>query len=445
MPQGTSPPHSPEVELEVVAAMLVHDQAVPWAATLLQAGDFYLARYRVVFEALLAVHDEHQLEDVVLVTERLKEAGQWDVMGGHRGLSKILERHGYTQHLESYAAVLKAKALQRRLIDAAGDIGWIGQQDDLADEDRLQQLDQVVRSVYDEAGVSHMADAKLCISEHMAIVTEAHERDGLVGVTTGLRRLDEETGGLRPGWQVLILAGTGVGKSAMAINNLALSALRAGETVAIFALEMTRHEVIGRMVSACSGVPYHIQVRGQLDKDLDKGDPTPDRIKYEEGVRAVEQLDVHVDEGDMLTLEQLCIRSRALAHRRGRPLGMIVVDYIQLLECSAKTGSRTEELSKISRGLKRLAKELKTVVVTLSQPTAEGQRASKSGDRDLTLSDAKGSQSIGADVDLALLLNRNTDSGTIRLEAGKFRHGPSFYLTEDDLRWHGGRMAFLDR
>jgi replicative DNA helicase len=230
------------------------------------------------------------------------------------------------------------------------------------------------------------------------------------------------------------MAASGVGKSAFACSNLALEAAKAGKTVAIYSLEMTRAQVMGRMIAAESGVPYHIQTRGRMGTD--------DRQRYEQALPLVSDLPIFVDEGEGLTLDSLSSRTRALAYEQGG-LGMVVLDYIQLMEADGNAkawrSNRTEEIGKITRTLKRLAKELKCVVVTLSQPTAEGSRSG----RDLTLADAKGAQSIGADVDMAIILNKR-DDGAVRLDVAKFRHGPPFRLVNGEVRWNGARMRFED-
>ena len=246
--------------------------------------------------------------------------------------------------------------------------------------------------------------------------------------------MDDEIGGLLPGWHVLIMAASGGGKSAFACSNLALSAAKAGKTVAVYSLEMTRAQVMGRLIAAESGVPYHVQMRGRMSDH--------DRSRYEQALPLVCGLPLYVDEGEGLTLDSLSSRTRALAYEHGG-LGMIVLDYIQLMEADTNSkawrSNRTEEISKITRTLKRLAKELRCVVVTLSQPTAEGARSG----RDLTLADAKGAQSIGADVDMAIIINKR-DDGFVRLDVAKFRHGPPFKLNNGEVIWNGARMMFQD-
>lgn len=434
---NNAPPSIPaavELETEVVATMMIHEHLIPVAQNLLSVRDFYSAKHRAIFEGLCTVYAQHQAADVALLQEHLQASGRWEVVGGFRTLSGLMDRIGTSANLERYARVIKERTLQRDMLSVAAEIqAHALDSGEITTEDRLRQVDALVRTLYQETGLTDMSEARQCAREHHEIVERARDHHGLVGHTTGLRSLDNCTGGLMPGWQVLVMAAAGVGKSALAINNLALSVARTGEPVAIFSLEMTRAEVIGRMIAAIGGVPYHVQTRGQMSEE--------DEASYVSAMGYVEQLPVWVDEGDMMTIEQLGIRARALQHRVGRPLGLIVVDYLQLLESGKKHGNRTEELATMSRSLKRLAKELGCPVVTLSQPTAEGARS----DRPLRLSDARGSQSIGADVDLALLLNRNAEQGTIKLEGGKFRHGPTFAITEDELRWRGDLMMFVDR
>ena len=353
-------------------------------------------------------------------------------MGGSRVLGELLDRAGVSSHVDTYAGMLREKTLQRRVLEAGVSLGEVARNDDLTSDERLAQTDRVVRAVFEKGAPGGLSHGKNGVSEHGEIVEHAETVDGgIIGIRSGIQGLDMGLGGLRPGWQVLVMAAAGVGKSALAINNLALECARGGKTVAIFSLEMTRGQVMGRLIAAESGVPYHVQCRGQMKKK--------DRAAYERAVPVVGDLPIFVDEGEGLGIDALSARCRSLSYERGG-IGMVILDYIQLMEADTtrRNWNRTEELSQITRTLKRLAKELSCVVVTLSQPTAEGARGGR-----LTLAHAKGSQSIGADVDVAILINR-TDGGEVTIDVAKFRHGPPFRVDATEMRWNGARMQFQD-
>ena len=425
-------PHSFKAEQEVLAAVLIQPECLAELLPQLQQADFYVSQHQAVWVSMAECHDRHGRLDLVLLQQTAQDTGQWTAMGQTRVLSELLDRSGLTSHLPRYVQILQSKALQRRLVEAGRDMEDLGRSD-MDDDERIAQADSVVRQVYQSApsnGLSHGRDG---VDKHTELVTQALEGTRPPGLKTGLWCLDTHVGGLQPGWHILVMAASGVGKSAFAINNLALQCARAGQPVAIFTLEMTNGQVMGRLVAAQSGVPFHVQTRGRMDDR--------DRERYEKAVPVVRQLPIYVDEGEGLTLSALSARTKALAYQTGG-LGMVVLDYLQLMEVEQgpkRAFNRSEEIAQITRTLKRLAKELECVVVTLSQPTAEGARA----DRDLTLADAKGAQSIGADVDMALILNKN-QGGAVKLNVAKFRHGPPAVFQNGAVKWNGARMVFED-
>jgi|TARA_R100000458_G_scaffold12970_1_gene10802 replicative DNA helicase len=431
---STPPPQSFEAEQEVLATCLISPENMPWLSTQLLVTDFWVGQHQVLWSLFTECQEKHGTVDLVLLQQLAKDSGRWEPCGGTRVMAQIMDRAGLSAHADRYVAILKDKALQRRVLDAAYSLDVVARDDDLDADSRLASVDAAIRQVFEGTAAQGLRHGGTGVKEHDAIVSAASDGRAPDGLKTGLWHMDEQIGGLMPGWHVLVMAASGVGKSAFACSNLALEAAKQGKTVAIYSLEMTRAQVMGRMIAAESGVPYHIQTRGRMSDE--------DRDRYAMALPAVCNLPLYIDEGEGLTLDSLSSRTRALAYEKGG-LGMIVLDYIQLMEADGNAkawrSNRTEEISKITRTLKKLAKELKCVVVTLSQPTAEGARSG----RDLSLADAKGAQSIGADVDMAVILNKR-DDGAVRLDVAKFRHGPPFRLTNGEIRWNGARMRFED-
>lgn len=435
------PPHSADVEQEVLAAVLVNDDAVPFAASMLTPEDFYLIRHRVVYEAAVAVFKEHGAVDLVLLEERLKVAGKLEAAGGLAGVARLLDRKGYSQHLERYAEVLKAKTLQRRLIDIGAEVELLAREDDLTSTERLQRVDHMVRGLYNDADTGGLEHVSQAVERHRRMVARAEDSGGVVGLRTGIHALDDKIGGLRPGWMVMVMAPTAGGKTAFSLNNLCYEVLKAGGSAMMFAVEMEEDQVAGRLISRYTGISYERQTQGNMTAE--------DRADFDEACDLVSGVDLYIDEDSTISIDQLCMRARARAHKMGKSPDLIVVDYIQLLIQERAGGRVTEasELAHISRSLKRLANSLKTVVVSVTQPTQSAQRAANNGERYLTVADAKGAQALSADVDLALMINKRDDDTAdgghhIRIEAGKFRHGPTFYITERDVRWHGETMSY---
>ena len=425
-------PYSFKAEQEVLATVLVSPECISRLACLLSEEDFHISQHKACWTSMVETQKRHGTADLVLIMQTAQDMGLWERLGGSRVLSELLDRVGFTSHMEQYADVLRGKTLQRRVLDASRELEDTARDDKISRDQRLAASDRVVRSIFTHASVGGLAHGKHGVEEHSEAVTYATGiGGGIVGIRSGIDSLDNQLGGLRDGWQVLVMAGAGMGKSAFAINNLALSCAREGRSVAIFSLEMTQGQVMGRLIAAESGVPYHVQCRGQMKER--------DEEEYGRALPLVAELPVFVDEGDGLGLDALSARARSLAYERGN-LGLIVLDYIQLMEVdmSKRSFNRTEEIAAITRTLKRLAKELGCVVVTLSQPTAEGARSER-----LTLAHAKGAQAIGADVDVAILINKDK-KGDVVLDVAKFRHGPPFALDSTEVRWNGARMQFMN-
>lgn len=425
-------PQSFKTEQEVLATILISPETLPKLAAELTVDDFHNETHRSIWLTMLETQKRHETTDLLLISETAKATGLWEKMGGAGVLSQIMERVGISHHADRYVSILKDNTLQRRVLDASEDLRALALDADINRDNRLAQTDRICRGVFAGGAINGLTHARKGVEEHVDTVREAAESGGgIVGITSGISSLDRQMGGFRDGWQCLVMALPGVGKSAFAINNLALNCAKQGRAVAIFSLEMTRAQVMGRLIAAESGVPYHIQSRGQMDQN--------DTARYERGAAVVADLPIYVDEGEGLGVDALSARSRSLSYDVP-DLGLIILDYIQLmdLESDRRKFNRTEEISQVTRTLKKLAKELGCVVVTLSQPTAEGARSER-----LTLAHAKGAQSIGADVDVAVIVNKN-QAGDVLMDVAKFRHGPPFKVGRGEVKWNGAKMRFVD-
>ena len=427
---GDRIPHAFEAEQEVLATVLVAPETMDSLSNRLVGDDFYIEQHRTCWLVMAESQKRHDATDLVLLMQTAKDMSLWERMGGHRVLAELLDRIGLSKNANHYVDLLKEKTLQRRVLEASHNLHSVALDDGLDRDQRLAETDKIVRTVFSKSAVGGLEHGRHGVTEHDAVVAHAESTgSGIVGVTSGIEALDKKIGGFRDGFQVLVMAAAGIGKSAFAINNLALSCAKSGRSVAIFSLEMTQGQVMGRLIAAESGVPYHVQCRGQMK--------AKDRDNYHQAAPVIGNLPIFVDEGEGLGIDALSARARSLSYERG-DLGLIVLDYIQLMEVdsSKRAFNRTEELSQITRTMKRLAKELHCVVVTLSQPTAEGARSER-----LTLAHAKGAQAIGADVDVAILINK-TSQGDVILDVAKFRHGPPFVLEAGTVRWNGAKMMF---
>ena len=428
-PDKVIPPSSQEAEREVLSAALVDPRIWPTVESSVEAGDFYNLKGRELFEVLQATHDRHGTIALALVMQAYKDRGVWK-QSTTAWLADILERSGTTNNVGHYCEILRSKSLARRVLDASWSLQATACDDALTDSSRLSAVDDVLRGLYKAGRVEDLVTAGQAVLQHAEAVQEAIDSDGgIMGLRTGIPTVDQATGGLKGGWQVVILADSGVGKSTLALQ-IANLAARDNKRVAVFSLEMSAQEVVGRAICQASGVAYQRQTRGTMRPD--------EMARYQDALGVVGNWPIHIDENE-ITLGRMAIRAKALAHQHGG-LDLVILDYLQLLTIGdGGKRNRTEEIETITRRMKRLARELDCVVLTLSQPTSEGGRRGRIDHRD-----AKGAQSIGADVDLALCISRTQDDGR-RLDGTKFRHGPTFYVPEDRLVFLGDRMVFVER
>jgi replicative DNA helicase len=396
--------------------------------TSVDPGDFYNLKARELFEVLRSTHERHGTLDMPLVVQEYKDRGCWKSTT-HEYLADVLARSGTVSNVDRYCEILRSKSLARCVLDAAWGLEATACDDALTDSARLSAVDDALRGIYKAGRVEPLITAGQAVLEHEAVVQAGMDSDGgITGLRTGLPTVDQATGGLKGGWQVVILADSGVGKSALALQ-IANLAARDHKRVVLFTLEMKAQEVMGRAISQVSGVSYQRQVRGQMNPD--------EVMKYEAAKPIVGQWPIHVDENAGLTLGRLAIRAKAVAHQHGK-VDLVILDYLQLLTLGDDArGNRTEEIEAITRRMKRLARELDCVVITLSQPDKEGSKRGRIDHRD-----AKGAQSIGADVDLALCISKIQDER--RIDGTKFRHGAQFYIPQDRLRFRGERMIFQE-
>ena len=312
---------------------------------------------------------------------------------GFYALSEVLERKGTTTNIGRYAQIVIEKALKRAIVEAGERVSHLGF-GDLPGYAALDQAEETLRRPQDRGTMDRGTSALDGVAEYMKAV--AAVQDGTADtrrMPSGLAPLDGALGGgVRPGWLVVVMSAAGHGKSALAINNFALSTAKSGAPVLVCSYEMVPEEVYGRMIAAESGVPVHVQQKPGLTGE--------ECQRMQAAAETVSSLPMVVEGARCATVEQIRRTARRIAIEKGA-LGMVVVDYLQLMKGSTgrRDSTKEEEISHNTRGLKLLAVELGCVVVCLSQPILEAKRARKRPH----ISDAKGSGSIEDDADLALV------------------------------------------
>lgn len=431
-------PHSADAEQEVLGAVLLR---VGMVARLVEAGlrpqDFHLERNQLVCRAMLDLAETGVAVDEATVRERLLSRGEWEKSGEFRTLGALMDRGLVTGAFDHMCDVVKRYALRRLLVSHGWDVSKMGLESD-EPELSLEMAHRGLRDIAESGklytGVT-VSDGVKGYMDYIGKVQAGEITD--TRLPTGLSKLDEYLGGgLKTGWQVVVMSAAGHGKTAFAVNNLAMSAAKAGHPVLICSLEMQAKEVIGRMVAAESGVPVHVHDRAGLDP-----------LDYSRMMRAADVvfgLPIRIIGARHGTVESIMSVARQMKAQHGN-LGMVIVDYLQLMRTPEKADASSEEkISGNSGALKLMANELDCVSVVLSQPILSAKRDKKRP----SITQAKGSGSIEDDADLALIpwLPFKVDDSAPRNHAemgmDKFRHGPQHNLGMEDISWNGKSMRF---
>jgi replicative DNA helicase len=428
---GRVPPHNLEAERSLLGAMLLSKEAVAVAVEIVRsADDFYKPAHGHVYDAVTTLYAAGNAVDAVTVADELGRLGLLDLVGGLPALFEMQAATPATSNAARYATIVEEHALLRRLIGAAGQIADLGYElpDDVAAAvDRAESLvfEVAQRRVTDSlAPLRDLLSAKL---DHLEALYERGET--ITGVPTGYVDLDERLSGLQPSNLVIVGARPAMGKTSLALGMAAHAALEGGHPVLLFSLEMSHLELTQRLLGAEARVDATRLRNGRLLE--------ADWPKISHAVGRLAEAPIYIDDNPNLTVMEIRAKARRLKSRLGQ-LGMVVVDYLQLMTGRTNAENRQVEVAEISRGLKILARELEVPVVALSQLSRNlEQRADK---RPL-LADLRESGSLEQDADVVLFIYRDevynpdsADRGTAEVIVAKHRNGPTGIT----------RLAFLD-
>ncbi|MBI1844922.1 MAG: replicative DNA helicase [Actinobacteria bacterium] len=428
---GRVPPHNLEAEESLLGAMLLSRDAVVAAAEVgLNSGDFYKPAHGHIHEAINSLYGAGEPADPVTVAEELRRSGLLEAVGGPAFLVTLQARTPATSNAARYARIIEEHALLRRLIGVAGEIAEMGYalpEDVSGAVDRAEALvfDVAQRRVTDSlAPIRDLLDASLTRLEMLY-----EKGDSITGVATGYHDLDELLSGLQPSSLVIVGARPATGKTAFALGMAAHAALESGRPVLLFSLEMSHLEITQRMLGAEARVDSTRLRNGRLTES--------DWTKISHAIGRLAEAPLYIDDNPQISVMEIRAKARRLKSKVG-DLGMVVVDYLQLMTGRTSAENRQVEVSEISRGLKILARELETPVVALSQLS---RQLESRADKRPMLSDLRESGSLEQDADVVMFLYRDElynsespDRGTAEVLVTKHRSGPTGMV----------RLAFLD-
>ena len=386
-------PHNLDAERSVLGAILLDNHALNTAIEKLKPEDFFLDQHRRVYQQMIALGETQQAIDLVTLTDELHRHGELEASGGAAYLAQLVDGVPRVTNLEHYARIVKEKALLRNLIHATY---AIQQQALEAEEDADVILDRAESSIFqlaEERVRQGFVGVKELVRENFdrlaRIFTEGKR---VTGLSTGYQQLDNLTSGLQPSELLILAARPTMGKTALALNISENVALRAGEPVAIFSLEMSKESLLLRLLASQARVDAHKFRTGHLGRD--------DWRKMTESLARLGEAPLWVDDSGSATVVELGAKARRL--KRDKGVALVIVDYLQLVAARGRFSNRNEEVSSITRGLKGLAKELKVPVLVLSQLT----RAPEREERRPQLADLRESGAIEQDADVVLFIHR---------------------------------------
>jgi len=412
------PPHSLEAEVSVLGSCLISKDAVVVALDLLKADDFYRNAHHVVFEAVHALATANEPVDAVTVTEWLARHSRLDEVGGAAALYDLTDQVPTAANAAYYARIVRDRALLRRLIDAGARVTQLGYE---PTDDALQTVDRAESIVYELAQTGNSAD----FTPLNELLTESFERRELLskersevtGLATGFDDLDRLTAGLQRQNLVIIAARPSMGKSGLALGIAEYVAIDTRKPVLLFSLEMSKTELVNRMLSSQARVDSGRLRTGRLDDQHWRA--------LGEALGRMSDAPLYIDDTPSITMLEIRAKARRLKQRAG--LDLVIVDYLQLMSSSKRSDNRVQEVAEMSRGLKMLAKELDVPVVALSQLSRQPEART---DKRPMLSDLRESASIEQDADIVGFIYRDEvydadspDKGTAELIIAKHRNG----------------------
>jgi replicative DNA helicase len=420
------PPHSVEAEQSVLGGLLLENSAWERVADLINEQDFYRADHRAIWRHTQQLISENRPADVVTVAEVLESHNRLEEVGGLVYLAALAQNTPSAANIRHYAEIVRERSVLRRLVEVGAEIAESAYSP--LGRSAAEILDAAEAKVFDikEAGARALQGfqpLQPLLVEVVNRIDELYSRDNpsdVTGVATGFADLDMRTSGLQPGDLIIVAGRPSMGKTAFSLNIAENVALNGGLPVAVFSMEMGANQLVMRMLGSVGKLDQHKLRTGKIAED--------DWPRLTHALGRLNEAPVFIDESPGLTVMDLRARARRLARQSAGKLGLIVIDYLQLMSGSGSGENRATEISEISRALKGLAKELHVPIVALSQLNRSlEQRPNKRP----VMSDLRESGAIEQDADVILFIYRDEvynpdspDKGTAEIIIGKQRNGP---------------------
>jgi replicative DNA helicase len=420
------PPQSIEAEEAVLGGILLDNRALDRALELILPDDFYRESHRRIFRAMIDLDERREPADVITLCECLRTRGDLEAAGGVSAIAELAERAATAANVAYYAKIVKEKSILRSLVEAATDVA-VRATEGTGDVDQfLEDAEKAVFAISERKIKRAFFKVEDIIAQSLDTIQSLFERPELVtGVPTGFIDLDRMTAGLQPADLVIIAGRPSMGKSALATNIAQYCAAHHGKAVALFSLEMSKEQLVLRMLCGEARVDGARVRSGYMsERDLTRLAMAAQRLA---------DLEIYIDDTPALSILELRSKTRRLMRELGRdakkPFGLVVVDYLQLMRAHREVDSREQEISAISRSLKALAKELDVPVIALSQLNRQVEQRA---DKRPAMADLRESGAIEQDADVIMFVYRDevynkttTEEGVAEIIVAKQRNGPT--------------------
>lgn len=390
------PPQSVETEQSILGAILLDKDAIIKVADIITPTDFYRDDHQVIYDAMVSLFEKRSPIDVVTTAEMLEKKKKLKDVGGAAYLSTLVNSVPTAAHIKQYAEIIRQKSTLRRLIQTAGQISELGFEESNEIEEVLDKAESALFAVSQKQLRDNFTSIKDILADSFDRIDELHKNKGVLrGVPSGFKDLDNMLSGMQPSDLIIIAGRPSMGKTSFALNIAQFAAVNGKIPVGIFSLEQSREQIVDRLLCTQASVDLWKLRTGNLSED-----DFP-KIGYAMGVLA--EAPLYIDDSPLITVMEIRAKARRMQAEYG--LGLVVIDYLQLMEGRSHSGdsNRVQEVSEISRGLKALARELKVPVLALSQLS----RAVEQRDRKIPqLADLRESGSIEQDADVVMFIYR---------------------------------------
>lgn len=434
---GKIPPQNIDAEKSLLGACLIDEDVIADVAELVRPDDFYDKQHGIVYGGMMRLYEKHKPVDLLTLTDELKKKDELDTIGGSTFLTELTNYVPSAAHARSYAEIVATNAVRRRLIKASADISELGFDENTTTQELLERAEAELFSVSDQSLKQDLVSLESILTESFDRIEELHRNKGeLRGIRTGYRDLDNMTAGLQRSDLIILAARPAMGKTTL-VTNLAYNvATIAKQPVLFFSLEMSKEQLVDRMLADASGVDsWNIRTGNLSDEDFGK---------LSEAMGEMAEAPIYIDDTPGLSVLEMRTKARRKHHEQ--PLGLIIVDYLQLMQAAGNhNGNRVQEVSEISRGLKLIARELNVPLIALSQLSRTVETRNPPVPQ---LSDLRESGSIEQDADIVSFIYRpgyyepdNPELQNITdLIIAKHRNGP---VGKVQLYFHPERLRFM--